>query len=107
MGGGAAVLGGVLTAALILLPAHYVDGLVSSSPGEYLRVFLTSLSALLLAGGLVGLHARQGGGYGRLGAVGFLLAFVGVVAGAVLWPAVWFATEASGGAPPRASDWRP
>ncbi len=39
-------------------------------------------NAALHAGGLVELHARQAGahGYGRLGAAGFLLAFVATVA---------------------------
>jgi hypothetical protein len=96
-GGLAALLGGALAAALAFFPAFHIGGLGSSPPGEYLRVFLTGLTTLLLAGGLVGLHARQAGahGYGWLGGAGFLLAFVATLAMAVLFPAAWFVAEAS------------
>ncbi len=96
-GGIAALLGGALTAALILFPVVHIGGLGSSPPGEYLHVFLASLATLLLAGGLVGLHVRQAGahGYGWLGGVGFLLAFAATLAVAVLFAAAWFVAEAS------------
>jgi hypothetical protein len=96
-GGFAALPGGALAAALTLFPAYHIDGLGSSLRGEYLRVFLAGLTTLLLAGSLVGLHARQppAHGHGRLGAVGFLLAFVATLFVAVLWSAAWFAAEAS------------
>ncbi len=102
------MLGGALTAALILFPVVHIGGLGSSPPGEYLHVFLASLATLLLAGGLVGLHVRQAGahGYGWLGGVGFLLAFAATLAVAVLFPAAWFVAEASVKGPlPRSPPW--
>ena len=44
---------------------------------NYLGTAVFSAAYLGMLGGLVGLHARQMDGYGRLGRAGFLLAFVG------------------------------
>ena len=44
---------------------------------NYLGTAVFSAAYLGMLGGLVGLHARQMGSYGRLGAVGFLLGFAG------------------------------
>jgi len=44
---------------------------------NYLGTAVFSAAYLGMLGGLVGLHARQMDGYGRLGTAGFLLAFVG------------------------------
>jgi hypothetical protein len=44
---------------------------------NYLGTAVFSTAYLGMLGGLVGLHARQMDGYGRLGMAGFLLAFVG------------------------------
>lgn len=54
---------------------------------------------LLVLGGLAGLHARQVGslGYGRLGTMGFLLAFVGSLLAAALGPLMFSGVP---GAPP-------
>jgi uncharacterized membrane protein len=45
---------------------------------NYLGTAVFSAAYLGMLGGLVGLHARQMEGYGRLGRVGFFLAFAGV-----------------------------
>jgi hypothetical protein len=44
---------------------------------DYLGTSVFSAAYLGVLGGLVGLHAKQIGSYGRLGTVGFLLAFFG------------------------------
>ena len=44
---------------------------------NYLGTAIFSGAYLGMLGGLVGLHARQAGIYGRMGTVGFYLAFVG------------------------------
>ena len=44
---------------------------------NYLGSAIFSAAYLGVLGGLVGLHARQAGSYGRLGTAGFFLAFVG------------------------------
>jgi hypothetical protein len=46
---------------------------------NYVGTAVFSAAYLGMLGGLVGLHARQMDGYGRLGMAGFLLAFVGAV----------------------------
>jgi hypothetical protein len=53
-GGFATLLGVALAAALTLFPAYHIDGLGSSPPGEYLRVFLPGFTTLLLAAHLSG-----------------------------------------------------
>ena len=75
----AALMGGALSAAQGLL--------ILSNPGYYDydsfrdRLLLAVEGAALLATlvGLVGLHVRQAGGYGRLGVAGFLAAAAGTV----------------------------
>ncbi len=73
----AAMLTGVLwvnTGIIYLLNPEYWD---FSSPLDYLNVVAEGCAQLLMLGGLAGLHSRQSGTYGRLGAAGFYAAFVG------------------------------
>ena len=77
----AAVTGGLLLVVGALLQMATLG--LPPSPYRYL---LFSLASLPLLGGLVGLHARQAGDYGRLGTVGSLLAFVGTLLVAMLGP---------------------
>jgi len=44
----------------------------------FLSEALLAVALLFVMGGLVGLHARQAGNYGRLGKAGFLVAFIGL-----------------------------
>ena len=73
-GGLAAMLGGVFWVVWSLL------GRVSfEAAGSPFADGLLLLAALLTLGGLVGLHALQGGNYGRIGRAGFYAAAVGLL----------------------------
>src|SRR5215217_3703375 len=73
-GGIAAMLGGVFWVVWSLL------GRVSfEAAGSPFADGLLLLAALLTLGGLVGLHALQGGNYGRIGRAGFYTAAVGLL----------------------------
>ena len=50
---------------------------VASSGAFFLQSFITLLAGTLLLGGLVGFYLRQSQAVGRLGLVGFLVAFFG------------------------------
>ncbi len=52
---------------------------VAASGAFFLQSFLTLFAGTLLLGGLVGFYLRQSQAAGRLGLVGFLLAFFGTV----------------------------
>jgi hypothetical protein len=52
---------------------------VAASGAFFLQSFLTLFAGTLLLGGLVGFYLRQSQAVGRLGLVGFLLAFFGTV----------------------------
>jgi hypothetical protein len=81
-GGPVAVVGGVLVMwAFLLIPLFGSTGVLGSLYRLY--VALSSLSWLLLVGGLVVLHARQANALCWLGAAGFAIAFVGGLAVAV------------------------
>ena len=73
---------GVLLAVGALLQ-NRMDG-SPFSPLDYLPVVVPYLGSLFLLGGLAGLHVRQAGLYGRTGAAGFWVAFVGTLLGTVL-----------------------
>jgi hypothetical protein len=81
-GGLSAIAAGVLLAAGALLQDR-TGGSPFSPPG-YLPVVVFYLGSLLLLGGLAGLHARQTGIYGRMGTMGFWVAFVGTLLGTML-----------------------
>jgi hypothetical protein len=53
-----------------------------ASPGY--QSVVPYLGSLLVLGGLAGLHSRQAGVYGRMGAAGFGVAFVGTLLGVLL-----------------------
>jgi hypothetical protein len=73
-GGIAAMLGGLFWVVWSLL------GRVSfEAAGSPFADGLLLLAALLTLGGLVGLHALQGGNYGRIGRAGFYTAAVGLL----------------------------
>jgi hypothetical protein len=73
-GGIAAMLGGLFWVVWSLL------GRVSfEAAGSPFADLMLLLAALLTLGGLVGLHALQGGNYGRLGRAGFYTAAVGLL----------------------------
>ena len=74
----AAMLGGLLWMVLGAL-AGMTGGstkVLGLTEGAYSRMFTVSL--LLVTAGLAGLYARQAGRFGRLGAAGFVLAFIGL-----------------------------
>ena len=74
----AAMLGGLLWMVLGAL-AGMTGGstkVLGLAEGAYSRMFTVSL--LLVTAGLAGLYARQAGRFGRLGAAGFVLAFIGL-----------------------------
>jgi hypothetical protein len=73
-GGIAAMLGGLFWVVWSLL--ERVSFEAAGSPFADLMLLL---AALLTLGGLVGLHALQGGNYGRLGRAGFYTAAVGLL----------------------------
>lgn len=86
-GGVVGVLAGVLLIAhgliLILLQPHFW---AASSFSDYLSIALTSITFLVLVGGLVGLHARQAGRCGKLEGlekISFFLAVLGATVAAV------------------------
>jgi hypothetical protein len=66
------IAGGLLTLAYPHSPPD-----VLGTRLDYLGTSVLSAAYLGVVGGLVGFHARQIGSYGRLGTVGFLLAFFG------------------------------
>ncbi len=73
----AALLGGALSVAeglLILSNPEYYD---FDSPLELLVLAVEGAALLATLGGLVGLHVRQAGSYGRSGVAGFLAATAG------------------------------
>ncbi len=80
-GGLAALAGGALfmiAESLSLLLIRYEDYVESASTGTFVaQQILFLLGAVLLLCGLFGLYARQSVAAGRLGLVGFLVAFVG------------------------------
>jgi hypothetical protein len=80
-GGLAAMAAGVLLAAGAVLQNRMDSS--PFSPPDYLPVVVPYLGSLFLLGGLAGLHARQAGLYGRTGAAGFWVAFVGTLLGTV------------------------
>lgn len=75
-GGITAVLGGAATAAGAFA-SQLSPGNSPLSPGDYLATVLPSVAWLLLLGGLIGLHARQAGAYGRVGDGGLLAGLPG------------------------------
>jgi hypothetical protein len=82
LGGLAALVGGVLFAVadLLILAEDPNDPIGNITSASYaLSVGLALLSAVLLAGGLVGIYAARSGATGGLGLVGFALAFAGTV----------------------------
>lgn len=98
LAGAAWTASGVLAAATASWRGPEVFGL--ASPGEALYVL--ALAGTL--GGIAGLHARQAPGYGRLGTVGFSLAFAStalLLAGLVLS----FLPVGSGASGPAFLDW--
>lgn len=66
------IAGGLLTLAFPHSPPN-----VLGTRLDYLGTSVLSAAYLGVLGGLVGLHARQVGSYGRPGTVGFLVAFMG------------------------------
>lgn len=90
-GGLAAVGAGALLVVSVLL-----SSLGQADPST----FLGALASVLSLGGLVGLHARQAGEYGRLGAAGFLLAFAGTLIGAAAGPLLVLGDAPTEGPPP-------
>lgn len=75
----AALLGGALSVVeglLILSNPEYYD---FDSPLELLVLVVEGAALLAVLGGLVGLHVRQSGSYGRSGMAGFLAASAGTV----------------------------
>ena len=66
------IAGGLLTLAYPHSPPD-----VLGTRLDYLGTSIVSAAYLGVLGGLLGLHAKQVESYGRLGTVGFLLAFVG------------------------------
>ena len=75
----AGVLGGALSLVeglLVLVNPGYWR---FDSPSDYLVAAMEGVALLAVLGGLVGLHTRQAGTYGRLGKFGFLAAFIGTV----------------------------
>jgi hypothetical protein len=82
-GGLAAMMAGVLYVVEGLLTSPAFDDQPLSS-GFYLVDLVGILAALLLLGGLVGLHIRHANVYGWLGTAGFLLVFISTLVGAVL-----------------------
>lgn len=86
--------------AAVAAGALYVGStLFSYLGGDTLSTLASALGSLLLLGGLVGLHARHAGSYGRLGTTGFLLAFVGALFGTALGPVMTLGVDPAGGAP--------
>lgn len=83
-GGLAAAAGGVLLVvwAFLLILIFRPMGVLGPLYGLFIALW--GLSWLLVLGGLVGLHARQANVYGRVGAAGFAIAFVGGLVIAVL-----------------------
>ena len=75
----AALLGGALSVAEGLLILANPGYWRFDSPLDYLVVAVEGATLLAILGGLVGLYARQAGSYGRLGAAGCLVAFIGTV----------------------------
>ncbi len=76
-GGLAALLGGALSVVeglLILSNPEYYD---FDSPLELLILVVEGAALLATLAGLVGLHVRQAGSYGRLGVAGFFAASAG------------------------------
>lgn len=94
-GGLSAMAAGVLLAADPLL-TNLVSGGPPVSALHQLSVIAPNLGWLLLLGGLAGLHARQAGLYGWLGATGFWVAFVGISLGTVLGALPWLAKALTG-----------
>lgn len=80
-GGLAALSGGtlfIIADSLSLLLIGHDDYTESATTGTFVAQQMLFLSGtMLLLGGLVGLYARQSEAAGRLGLVGFLVAFVG------------------------------
>jgi hypothetical protein len=91
-GGLAAAVGGVLLVIWGFLLILIFSPMGVLGPLYGLFIALWCLSWLLVLGGLVRLHARQANVYGRLGAAGFAIAFVGSLVVAALsfvyaeWP---------------------
>jgi hypothetical protein len=82
LGGLAALVGGVLFAVadLLILAEDPNDPIGSITSASYaLSVGLALLSAVLLAGGLMGIYAARSEATGVLGLIGFALAFAGTV----------------------------
>jgi hypothetical protein len=95
-GGLAAMVGGVLWIVVFTIYASRPSGAGLTPPyRSFEGLGLPALiSLLLVVVGLVGLHARQRGLYGRLGTSGFVLALVGaalIVASGGSWPLVFIA----------------
>ena len=58
---------------------EYDFGQIATTGTFFLQAFLTLFAGALLVGGLVGFYARQSEAAGRLGFVGFSLAFFGTI----------------------------
>jgi hypothetical protein len=100
-GGLSAIAAGVLLAADALV-ANLGSGGLTVSALHHLSIVAPKLGWLLLLGGLAGLHARQAGLYGRLGATGFWVAFAGILFGTVLGTLPWLARALAGDLVPTA-----
>lgn len=78
-GAGAGLLGAALSLTEGLLVLANPGYWRFDSPLDYLVAAVEGAALLAVLGGLAGLHARQAGVYGRLGALGFFTAFSGTV----------------------------
>lgn len=71
-------------AAMLAGVAYALEAIVFAvSPGGTLQAVVSLVAVLLTAAGLVGFHALQKEGYGRIGRVGFYTAVMGALVQAV------------------------
>jgi hypothetical protein len=101
LGGLFAIAAGVLLAVGALL-SNRGSGTPPPSALDHLSVVAPNVGWLLLLGGLAALHARQAHLYGRLGAAGFWVAFVGTLLGTLLGTLPLLATALAGDRVPTA-----